>query len=306
MHGCITLLIVLSVPVLQAVGAEQSMPSPVAVLLRVERQKPLTSAAGDLDPDLPVVPITPPALIQVLLLLAAVLQFATSLSSPLWPSLVALVVTWAHTRFFRPPPKRLELPSTSGDADTATIVLRGDRSDGLQFVKLFPEPVRAAVSTLAGPVAGVCLRWRVWNLPMPQRSENERRDGQAAADALFSFSGEGAGGADGGSSSGFVGLGAAGYTTATSGSGFAGSNTAVAAASVRDPVAERRRARALQLLDAKLAQMGSGTANAAPAPAKVNTSTGGVGATDSSDKTDAAKLSSANKPSNVAAKPADA
>ena len=142
-------------------------------------------------------------------------------------------------------------------------------------------------------------------MPMPQRSENERRDGQAAADALFSFSGEGA--ADGGSSSGFVGLGAAGYTTATSGSGFAGSNTAVAAASVRDPVAERRRARALQLLDAKLAQMGSGTSNAAPAPSKVSTSTGGVGAsTDSSDKTDAAKPSSANKPSNVAAKPTDA
>ena len=281
MHGCTTLLLVLSVPVLQAIGSDQRMPSPLAVLQRVMAQTSLSGAGGELDSALPTVPITPCMTIQLLLLLATVLNFATDVSSPLWPSLVALVASWTHTRFFRPAPKHSQgLPSTSEGTSSGSIMLRGDRSEGLQFAKLFPGPLRPAVQAVTSPVGGVCLRWRLWNLAAPQRSESERRDGRAAADALFSFSGNDEG--DAAAASGFVGLGAAGYTTAASASGFAGSNTASAAASVKDPVAERRRARALQLLDAKLAQMGGGGTTvpaAAAATGKAGASNGGVGAT---------------------------
>ncbi len=284
MHGLVTLCMILMVPVLQAVGADEDMPSPVAVLRRVVSQQAIAADGGGLDSGLPKAPITPSLLIQILLIVAAMLQFMTTFSAPLWPTVVALVISWAHTRFFRPPPKHLVLPTTNTEAEDASTNLRGDRSDALQFPMLFPAPLRAPVGALSAPVGSVCLRWRLWNLRLPQHSDSERRDGQAAADALFSFSG--ADGSSDGAQSGFVGLGAAGYTTAASTAGFAGSAPAAAAAAVRDPVAERRRARALQLLDAKLAQMGGGSnGGGGGQPAKA--SAGGVGATDASTSTSA-------------------
>jgi hypothetical protein len=257
MYGCCTLLATLSIPVLQSVGADGRLPSPIAVLKRVVLQKPLTVDLGEPDSSLGSIPITASMLVPAIITVAAALQMGADISAPLWPCIVAVLVAWAHARFFRPPPRRLQLPQSARDADATSTALRGDRGDGMKFSMLFPAPVRPIINALAQPVGSLCGRMTLWNLRLPETpaAGQGQRESATAAEVLFSFSGTDGDAASG--QNGFMGLGAAGYTTASTGAGFAGSRTAAAAASVRDPVAERRRARALQLLDAKLAQMGS-------------------------------------------------
>lgn len=225
------------VVLVKALGPDAELPSPTAVLQRLVAAE-LQPTAGGSSP-CPTVLLHTSALPVSLLALQAALQFGLGWSGGFWTTLLTLLACWAHLRFFT---AALPTSCNAASSEAAPSALLGDRSDRLLFVSLLPAAARPAVGLLLRPLSAVCLRLPLFHMARPAQVSH---DGAQAAQALFSFSS-----GTGGTSS---------PTHAAAG--------ATAPPAVRDPVAERRRARALALLDAKLAAMsGSGRKPAAPGP----------------------------------------
>ena len=204
----------------------------------------------------------PASQVPLVLLLLSALTTNAGVTADAAPTLMATVAAWGYLRFF----------AAHGDASAP----RGDARDAFEFLSFLPGPLRVACRPLEKMGSALILPFVLRAARGVAGAAGVAHDVASAARA--------AGGEDGGVAALIYGVGgvgggagAGGFLAASPGGGPVGAGARIPAsltAAAADPVAERRRVKALESLDKRLAELkeklrGGAPVASSPAPVLV-------------------------------------